>query len=62
MTLPLFDSPALMQGNKTSKTLRPYQSRGIIEVRTKVLLGILRILCVAPTGAGKTFRAEGQGR
>jgi superfamily II DNA or RNA helicase len=53
MTLPLFDSTALMQG-KPPKTLRPYQARGLIEVRAKVLLGVLRILCVAPTGAGKT--------
>ena len=54
MTLPLFDAPALMQG-AVSKKLRPYQSRAIVEVRTKVLMGVLRILCVSPTGSGKMF-------
>ena len=53
MTLPLFDAPALMQDGKLPKTLRPYQSRAIIEVRAKVLMGVKRVLCVAPTGAGK---------
>ena len=54
MTLPLFDSPALMQG-AVPKTLRPYQARGIRDVRALVLMGKKRILCVAPTGAGKMF-------
>jgi superfamily II DNA or RNA helicase len=49
VTLPLFDAPALMQG-QLSKKLRPYQSRAIIEVRAKVLMGVLRVLCVSPTG------------
>ena len=52
MTLPLFESTPLQQG-KPAKSLRPYQARAIIAVRTKVLMGVLRILCVAPTGAGK---------
>lgn len=54
MTLPLFESPALMQG-KLPKTLRPYQQRAIVEIRAKVLMGVKRILCVAPTAAGKMF-------
>ena len=54
MTLPLFDAPALMQG-KVPKALRPYQSRAIRDVRAMVLMGKRRILCVAPTGAGKMF-------
>lgn len=54
MTLPLFDSPALMQG-AVPKTLRPYQARGIRDIRALVLMGKKRILCVAPTGAGKMF-------
>jgi superfamily II DNA or RNA helicase len=52
MTLPLFESPALVPG-ALSKKLRPYQSRAIVSVRAKVLMGVKRILCVAPTGAGK---------
>ena len=54
MTIPLFDSPALMQG-AVPKTLRPYQARGIRDVHALVLMGKKRILCVAPTGAGKMF-------
>ena len=54
MTLPLFESPPLMPGALTKK-LRPYQSRAIIEVRAKVLMGVKRILCVGPTGCGKLF-------
>lgn len=53
MTLPLFDPTPLQQG-KPPKLLRPYQSRAIVEVRAQVLMGVLRILCVAPVGAGKT--------
>lgn len=54
MTLPLFDAPPLTQG-QLSKKLRPYQARAIVEIRTKVLMGKRRILCVAPTAAGKMF-------
>lgn len=54
MTLPLFESPALMAG-KLPKALRAYQARAIIEIRALVLMGKLRVLCVAPTGAGKMF-------
>ena len=53
MTLPLFESTALTQGAPPKK-LRPYQSRALVEVRTRVLLGKKRILCVSPTGSGKT--------
>lgn len=54
MTLPLFDTSALMQG-EPPKALRPYQKRAIIDIRTKVLMGKLRVLCVSPTGSGKMF-------
>jgi DNA repair protein RadD len=53
VSLPLFGSTALMQ-DKPPKKLRPYQSRALVEVRTRVLLGKKRILCVSPTGSGKT--------
>jgi DNA repair protein RadD len=54
VTLPLFESPAIMQ-SALSKKLRPYQSRAIVDIRTKVLMGMRRILCVGPTGCGKLF-------
>jgi len=54
MTLPLFDRVALMQ-DKPAKVLRPYQARGIRDVRALVLMGKLRVLCVSPTGSGKMF-------
>ena len=52
MTMPLFPSGALIE-TKPSSALRPYQSRGVINLRAHVLMGKKRILAVAPTGAGK---------
>jgi len=54
VTLPLFESPALSAA-ALSKKLRPYQSRAIVSVRAKVLMGVTRLLCVSPTGSGKMF-------
>lgn len=61
LTLPLFTTDS--QGNltqtppltdsKPQTSLRPYQQRAIVDLRTKVILGKKRILCVGPTGVGK---------
>jgi len=53
-SLPLFEKTALTQA-PPPKSLRPYQSRAIINIRALVMQGKRRILCVAPTGAGKLF-------
>jgi DNA repair protein RadD len=59
MTLPLFSGPIF----ETSKlTQRPYQQRGIVNVRAQIILGKRRILCVAPTAAGKTVILAGMVR
>jgi DNA repair protein RadD len=62
ITLPLFTTDA--QGNvlttpaladsKPPTTLRPYQQRAIANLRAQIILGKKRILCVGPTGVGKT--------
>lgn len=53
MTLPLFDRAPLDAAAKPPPTMRTYQSRGIIELRARILFGMRRILAIAPTGAGK---------
>ncbi len=37
--------------------LREYQSRGVEQIRRHIRAGVMRVLCVAPTGAGKTVIA-----
>jgi superfamily II DNA or RNA helicase len=39
---------------RTRRTPRPYQLRGLGQLREKAEAGKRRLLCVAPTGAGKT--------
>jgi DNA repair protein RadD len=51
-TLPLFESTPIVA--VPSNELRPYQERSIRALRAHVASGKKRILCVAPTGAGKT--------
>lgn len=52
MSLPLFPGPSPLADSK-APTLRPYQQRAIVNIKAMVLYGRRRILCVAPTGAGK---------
>ena len=54
MTLPLFSSGPLDPLAKPPATLRPYQQQALGRIRSHLIAGRKRILCVAPTGAGKT--------
>ena len=59
MTLQLFPTTVF---EPSKLTQRPYQQRGIVNVRAQIILGKHRILCVAPTAAGKTVILAGMVR
>jgi superfamily II DNA or RNA helicase len=58
LALPLFGGAALGDA-KPPPTLRPYQSRAIVNIRAQIIYGRKRILCVGPTALGKTVIIAG---